>query len=291
MHYDMPLFRPPSEGENLILQATLGCSFNNCSFCSMYKSKAYRARPRDEVFADIAALARHWPGAHRVFLADGDAFGLPTDELLAIAERLAESFPALQRISAYATPLNILRKTPEELERLKASKLSLVYLGIESGSAEVLKRIGKGVTPERMGESIAKARAAGIKISATVILGLGGQRLAEAHMAETAALVNQAPPHYLSTLQLTVLPDVAAGFMARWDGDFQFQDDDGVLAEQHRLLELLAPPHPVIFRSNHASNCLPLAGNLPKDKARLLAEIERAMVIDGYRRPIWMRGL
>jgi len=287
----MPLFRPPSEGDNLIVQATLGCSYNHCSFCSMYKGKVYQPRDRAELFAHIDDLARHWPDARRVFLADGDAFTLPTGELLAIADKLHRTFPDLQRISAYATPLNILRKSPDELAELKAAKLNLLYLGMESGSAEVLRRIAKGVTPDRLAEAILKARQAGLKISATVILGLGGKAWSDSHADDTAALVNQAPPHYLSTLQLTLMPDAAPGFLERWDGAFEALDDDGVLAEQRRMLEGLSPEYPVIFRSNHASNCLALAGNLPKDKARLLAEIESAQSGAAGLRPRWMRGL
>jgi len=289
--YDMPLFRPPSEGDNLIVQATLGCSFNQCSFCSMYKSKRFVARPLEQVFAHIDALARMDPTAHRVFLADGDALALPTEALEAIAAKLAATFPGLQRISAYATPGNLLRKTPDELARLKAAKLSLVYLGVESGSREVLRRISKGATADGMVEALDKARSAGIKVSATVILGLGGKRLAEEHAEATAALINRAPPTYLSTLQLTLMEDAAPNFLARWEGSFVPQDDHGVLIEQRRLLAALDPPHPVIFRSNHASNCLPLAGTLPRDKARLLAQVDGALAGTNALRPEWLRGL
>jgi radical SAM superfamily enzyme YgiQ (UPF0313 family) len=289
--YDMPLFRPPSEGDNLIVQATLGCSFNQCSFCSMYKSKRFVARPLEQVFAHIDALARMDPTAHRVFLADGDALALPTEALEAIAAKLAATFPGLQRISAYATPGNLLRKTPDELARLKAAKLSLVYLGVESGSREVLRRISKGATADGMVEALDKARSAGIKVSATVILGLGGKRLAEEHAEATAALINRAPPTYLSTLQLTLMEDAAPNFLARWEGGFVPQDDTGVLIEQRRLLAALDPPHPVIFRSNHASNCLPLAGTLPRDKARLLAQVDGALAGTNALRPEWLRGL
>lgn len=291
MFYDMPLFRPPSEGDNLIVQATLGCSYNQCSFCSMYKSKQYVARSLDTVFTHIDALARQWPDAHRVFLADGDAFALPTEQLAAIAAKLAATFPNLQRISAYATPLNLLRKSPEELARLKAAKLNLLYLGIESGSAEVLRRVAKGITPERLAEAILKARAAGLKLSATVILGLGGKAWSDDHAAATAALINQAPPHYLSTLQLTLTAEARPDFLARWDGRFEFLEDDGILREQAALIAALAPTAPVIFRSNHASNCLPLAGTLPKDKARLQSEITLAQTGEARLRPNWMRGL
>ncbi|OIQ97158.1 coproporphyrinogen III oxidase [mine drainage metagenome] len=291
----MPLFRPPSEGDHLIVQATLGCGYNQCSFCSMYKGKPYRARPLDEVFAHMEALAQAWRGrtdqVRRVFLADGDAFGLPSAHLLAIATRLRVLFPHLARLSAYATPLNILKKSDEELARLKAAGLGLLYVGIESGAAEVLRRVAKGITPDGLAEALTRARAAGIKLSATVILGLGGRAFSARHAAETAALVNRAPPHYLSTLQLFLQPEAEAGFLGRWDGDFTPLDDDGVLAEQRALLTALAPPAPVIFRSNHASNCLALAGTLPKDGPRLLAEIAAAQGGRGPLRPAWMRGL
>ena len=291
MFYDMPLYRPPSEGDNLIIQATLGCSYNQCGFCSMYKSKSYRERPLEAVFADIAEAARAWPDARRVFLADGDALGLPTDHLLAIAGRLAAVFPALTRISAYGTPINLRRKTPEDLGRLRAARLSLLYLGIESGSSEVLKRIAKGVTAEGIADAIAKARAAGMKVSATVVLGVGGKARAEDHAAATALLVNRAPPNYLSTLQLRLAPEVADGFLARWEGGFVPQDDAGMLAEQRLMLERLDPPSPVIFRSNHASNCLALAGTLPKDRSRLLAEVGGAETSGERLRPRWLRQL
>lgn len=291
MPYDLPLYRPPSEGDNLIIQATLGCSYNQCSFCAMYKTKTFTARPLDDIFADIDHFAAVWPAAHRVFLADGDALVLPTETLEAIADRLADRFVNLQRISCYATPVNLLKKTPEELARLRAKRLSLVYFGIESGAPEVLRRIAKGVSVERMAAALVKARDAGLKVSATVILGIGGRRWAEEHARATAALVNQAPPHYLSTLQLMLPDEVRADFLARWEGDFQFQDDDGVLAEQRMLLDHLTPPAPVLFRSNHASNCLPLAGTLPKDRDRLLAEVDQAIADQQRLRPVWMRGL
>jgi radical SAM superfamily enzyme YgiQ (UPF0313 family) len=291
MFYDTPLYRPPSEGDNLIVQATLGCSFNQCSFCAMYKSKEFVARPIAQIFADIDRLADMRPEGTRVFLADGDALSLPVEALLAIAEKLAARFPNLQRISAYATPSNLLRKSHDDLLLLRAKRLTLVYIGIESGSAEVLRRVAKGVSVSGMAEALTKARAAGLKISATVILGLGGRRWAADHIAETAALINRAPPHYLSTLQLILPLEVREAFLARWDGGFEAQDDSGILAEQRLLVAGLAPASPVIFRSNHASNCLALAGTLPRDRARVLAEIDAASAGRDRLRPDWMRGL
>ena len=288
--YDFPLWRPPSEGDNLIIQATLGCRFNRCSFCSMYKQKSYQARPLDAVFADIDQAAREWPDARRVFLADGDAYNLPAETLLAIAARLKERLPALQRISAYATPFNILGKSPEEIAALKAARLGLVYLGVESGAERLLKAIAKG-SAKQMEAALARARETGLKLSATVILGLGGQTHWREHIEATAALINRQPPAYLSTLQLALDPAVAPGFFARFGEPFHWQDDQGILEELHLLIASLEPPAPVIFRSNHASNALPLAGTLPKDRAKLLAEIDACRTGSHALRPRWLRGL
>ena len=276
--YDLPLWRPPSEGPNLIVQATLGCSFNGCTFCSMYKTKDYRAKPLDALFADIDDAAQDWPDAHRVFLADGDALTLETDHLLAILQKLRATLPALARVSCYATPLNLNQKSHEELMALKAAGLTLVYLGVESGSDEVLKRVRKG-SAKAMESGLKKAADAGLKVSATVILGLGGQTLWREHIEQTAALINRQPPTYLSTLQLGLDADVEPRFMeafAKRGGAFTWQDDGGILQELAVLLENLAPPQPVIFRSNHASNCLALAGTLPKDGPRLVAAVRAA---------------
>jgi hypothetical protein len=289
--YDMPLYRPPSEGANLIIQATLGCSFNGCTFCSMYKAKTYRARPLEEVFTDIDAAARDWPGAHRVFLADGDALGLPADHLRRILDRLASALPNLARVSCYATPINLLRKTPAELADLRARRLTLLYVGIESGDAGALRRVRKGTTPKAMVQGLEKAAAGGMKVSATVVLGLGGRARWREHVEGTAALVNRVPPAYLSTLQLG-LEDVAVGrFHEKYGEPFHWQDDDGILAELGHLVALLDPPRPVIFRSNHASNALALAGTLPKDRARLLAETAAARAGRIALRPRFLRGL
>ena len=293
--YDMPLYRPPSEANNLIIQATLGCSFNRCTFCAMYRDKTYEARPLEAVFADIDAAAQDWPGARRVFLADGDALVLPTDILLAILDQLAATFPELARVSAYATPKNLLDKPAKELAALKARKLSLVYMGIESGANTVLKRIKKGASQTTHARALGRAREGGLKVSATVILGLGGRAAWREHIAGTAELINREPPAYLSTLQLGLEDRMAGEFLAAQEAGgeagFEFQDDAGILAEQELLLSLLDPPRPVIFRSNHASNCLPLAGTLPKDRDALLAVVAAARAGTASLRPRWIRGL
>lgn len=288
--YDYPVWRPPSEGDNLILQATLGCRYNQCAFCSMYKTKTYQARPLEQVFADLERAAAAWPEARRVFLADGDAYGLPTESLLALCRGVRARLPELQRISAYATPFNILAKSPEEIQALRQERLTLVYLGIESGADRLLKKIVKG-SSRTMAAALERARAVGLKVSATVILGLGGQSYGREHIEATADLINRHPPVYLSTLQLVLDPVVVPHFRECFGEPFHPQDDRGVLEELRLLIERLAPPAPVIFRSNHASNALPLAGTLPKDRDRLLAEIDDALSFRRGVRPGWLRGL
>ncbi|MBT8007182.1 MAG: radical SAM protein [Gammaproteobacteria bacterium] len=290
LNYDMPLYRPPSEGRNLIIQVTYGCSFNQCSFCSMYREKRYQARPLEEVFQEIEQAALQWPGAHRVFLADGDALALPTAQLIAILERLAPRFPKLARVSCYATPSNILHKSAAELERLKAHKLTLLYLGVESGAGKILKKITKGATPSGITKAMQRAYDANMKVSATVILGLGGQQYWQEHVEGTVEVINSAPLSYLSTLQLGVEPEIYGEFERKFGEPFQWQDDLAMLEEQRYLIEHIDPPKPLIFRSNHASNALALAGNLPRDRERLLQQIEQVMSGEGEVRPQLLRG-
>ncbi len=294
LHYDEPVYRPPSEGNNLIIQATLGCSHNRCTFCSMYKTKTFRARTRQEVFADIAFAAKMQPDTSRVFLADGDALALATDDLAAILDELTARFPRLERVSCYATPLDLNRKSPEDLLLLRKKKLTLLYFGVESGSSDILARIRKGANPEKLASAIDRAYIADIAISATVILGIGGQRLWREHIEETAALINRAPPTFLSTLQLRLSSEEAETFVSRFERDgtpFEPQDDLGILEEQQSLLSALNPPRPVVFRSNHASNCLPLAGTLPQDRADLIAIVATARAGAPMLRPEFTRGL
>ncbi|MEJ1355465.1 MAG: radical SAM protein [Candidatus Sedimenticola sp. (ex Thyasira tokunagai)] len=276
LNYDMPLYRPPSEGNNLIIQATLGCSFNQCSFCSMYKSKQYQARPLTTVLKDIEEAATHQPNAQRVFLADGDALALPMENLLPILDRLAESLPRLSRVSCYATPANILHKSPQELTQLRERKLSLLYLGVESGDNRILKRITKGATQRSIRRAMERAAESRMKVSATVILGLGGQNHWREHIDGTLELLNSAPTSYLSTLQLYLEEEAVTEFAEKFGEPFLPQDDTAILEEQKRLIAGLTPPTAVIFRSNHASNALALAGNLPRDRIRLLDQIKAA---------------
>jgi len=234
--------------------------------------------------------AQGWPEASRVFLADGDALALPTPDLLKILEKLAATLPKLTRVSCYATPSNLLRKKPEELFKLRQAGLNLLYFGIETGDRLLLKKITKGATPRSLNEALHKAKEAKLKISATVILGIGGSAHWQEHIDGTVALLNSAPVTYLSTLQLFLEPEVQQEFVEKFGEPFHPQDDHAILLEQKRLIAGLDPPNPVIFRSNHASNALALAGNLPKDRKRLLAQIDRVLNGEAGMRPRHVRG-
>jgi len=294
LNYSEPLYRPPSEANSLIFQVTEGCSFNHCSFCSMYRSKQFKEKRLEQVLNEIIQMAKRFPDTKKVFLADGDALVISTPNLLIILDKLYQAFPNLERVSSYALPANLSKKTLKELSLLRRKGLGLIYYGIESGSANILKRITKGATPEKMIEGLNKASDAGLTISATVILGLGGQRLWKEHIDGTAELINRVQIDYLSTLQLTLDPVIRKEFFEKFQKkgeSFIPQDDAAILQEQIRLIEKVMPEKALIFRSNHASNALALKGVLPRDRARLLSELNVASEDNSVLRPTWMRGL
>lgn len=278
INYSYPLFRPPAEADNVIIQVTYGCSYNNCSFCSMYKSKKYHVRKIEDVFRDIDTLAKNYPSANKIFLADGDALSLESNHLLEILKYLKKSFARLKRVSLYASAQNILEKSQEELELLCSHNLNLIYYGIETGSDEVLKKITKGVTSSQIVQSLNLASLSGIKISATVILGIGGEKYTLEHIADTAKIINETRVSYLSTLQLGLEEDAKDNFYRHFS-DFKMLNDHQLLNEQKRFLRLINPANKIIFRSNHASNALHLSGTLPKDRERLIREVESALDI------------
>jgi radical SAM superfamily enzyme YgiQ (UPF0313 family) len=256
----------------------------------MYRTKEFSIRPLEEVLAEIKRVSRRFPGVRRIFLADGDALAASTTHLVSILNALQEAFPSLERVSSYALPANLRKKSLEELTTLREHKLSLLYYGIETGSADLLKRITKGATPNAMIEGLRKAKQAGLSLSATAILGLGGKAYWREHIDATADLVNQLELDYLSTLQLGLDPIIREEFYKKFREPFQLQDDWGMLEEQTRLLERLDPPAPLVFRSNHASNALALAGTLPEDKEKLLAIVTLARTGRVDLRPMGLRG-
>ena len=288
--YDEPLYRPPSEANSLIIQATLGCSHNRCTFCTMYKSKKYTERSLDDIFRDIESVSGY-SGVRRAFLADGDAMALDTDTLLKITEKLNTVFPALQRISIYANPGNLLKKSEAELKSLSEAGITLLYLGVESGSDLILKKIQKGALRQHHAEAIGKAMASGIDVSATIITGLGGNELWREHIEQSALLVNEAPPTFLSTLSLMLLPESKELFTSAFEQGFTPRTDEGMLEEEKMLISMIDPGRDIIFRSNHASNALALRGTLPADRDRLVSKIDMALKGEVSTRPEWMRGL
>ncbi len=276
IEYDYPLFRPPAEANNFIIQVTLGCSYNNCSFCSMYKTKKYQARELEDVYAEIDSVANSYPDIHKVFLADGDALALSSSHLLLILKYLQKSFSKLRRVSLYASAQNILSKSKEELELLCENKLNLLYYGIETGSDLILKKITKGVTKTQIIDSLNLASSSGMKISTTVILGIGGAKYSSLHVEETAKIINATKVNYLSTLQLGLEDDAKQNFYKHFE-DFTPLNDLKIVQEQKRFLELLHPSCKIIFRSNHASNALHLAGTLPRDTEKLIQDLDIAL--------------
>jgi len=280
IEYNQPLYRPPAEANSVIIQATLGCSFNKCTFCTMYESKEFIIRPLKDVFLDIDKMASFYSDANKMFLADGDALALDTNHLVKILEYAYSKFSKLRRVSVYASAFNLHDKSLEELYLLKEKGLTLIYYGIESGSFEVLKRIQKPISNKKMCEGLNKAYDAGMKISVTVILGVAGKKHSNLHIEETAKILNQIKITYLSTLQLMLEAHTKERFIKNFDGEFELLSTKEMLEEQKYFLELLNPINKVIFRSNHASNSLALAGTLPKDKNRLVDEVN--YVIENY---------
>ena len=271
--YHQPLYRPPAEANSVIIQATLGCSFNKCTFCTMYESKNFEIRTLKDIFTDIDTMASYYQDTKKMFLADGDVLCLDTKYLIQILDYAYLKFPKLRRVSVYASAFNLYDKTLEELVLLKEKGLTLIYYGIESGSYEVLKRIQKPISSQKMIDGLNKVYEAGIKSSVTVILGVAGKEYSTLHIKETANIINQVKVTYLSTLQLMLEEGRKEKFAKNFDGKFVMLNEREMIEEQKSFLEQLNTSNKVIFRSNHVSNSLLLAGTLPKDKHRLLAEV------------------
>ncbi len=278
--YDVnpPLIRPPSEADALILQATYGCSHNNCAFCVTYRGRRFRARPIEDIRRDIDDAAAYCQGIRKVFLGDGDPLARSSEHLIAVLDYLGLRIPSVRKVSAYAAPRNFRDKTPEELIRLRQAGLTQLYIGFESGDDEVLRRIDKGTTRAEIIEACDKIHQAGIKISAIIILGLGGPTLSEQHAVHSATLINRTRPRFASALTLMLAPRTPSFEEAIDLPGFQELTPQEILRECRRFIAHVDADG-VIFRSNHVSNYLALAGTLQKSKPRLLEEIDEALAI------------
>ena len=276
MRYHGTVIRPPSEADSYILQVTYGCSHNLCTFCGTYPDKPFQVRPVEEVLEDIRLTQRTVPDIFRVFLADGNALVLSTRRLVPILDAFSAGFPNLRRISTYANARDLLSKSQDELKLLRDKRLQLVYLGLESGSDEVLRRINKGATAREMIEAVHHAKAAGMRVSIIGILGIGGTELSSQHAEATGRVVSAMDPPYLSMLTLMLVPGTPL-HRQRQDGTFHMMEPEALLGELRHIMLHLDGLSRCIFRTNHASNYLPLAGTLSKDKDRLLATLDTAL--------------
>ncbi|HET6517614.1 MAG TPA: radical SAM protein [Nitrosopumilaceae archaeon] len=290
LNYDYPLYRPPSEAQSLIFQVTLGCSFNECSFCDMYRSKEYSERPWDEVKVEIDMMAKQLPDTRRVFLADGDALNLSTDYMIKIVKYIYEKFPNLERVSCYAMPMNVLKKTPEELKQMYDAGLKMLYLGIESGSDIVLKKVTKGALAQTIIKSVKKAKDAGFTMSCMIILGLGGKKYSKEHIKGTAEVINASAPHYVGALTLYLENGIKEEFFTKYGGEFVPISDDEALNELEDLIKQIDVKDEIIFRANHGSNAYTIKGTFPQDKEAMLEKISWMKKHPEAVRPKGLRG-
>ena len=283
------VIRPPSEAGSFLLQVTYGCSHNRCTFCLTYKFTRFLPRPFEKVKEDIALAALWNPGIKRVFLCDGNAMCLPTAELERILDCLSEHFPSLERVGIYANASDILTKTPEQLSILRAKKLGIGYLGLESGNEEILIRVKKGVTSEEMIQAVVKAQDAGIDMSVIVLLGLGSNSMSEQHAKDSARAVSRMNPRYLSALTLMLLPGSPL-YREYQREEFKLMNPLSILEELRRLVADI-DVEDCVFRTNHASNYLPIGGTLSKDRDRILEVIETGIRDPSLLRPESRRAL
>ena len=276
MRYHGTVVRPPSEADSYILQVTFGCSHNRCTFCGTYPDKPFEARPMDDVLEDVALAGQRLPDTRRVFLADGNALVLSTRRLVTILDSLDSAFPLLRRVGIYANARDLLKKSDADLAALHRKKLEIVYLGLESGSDEVLRRICKEATAAEMIEAVNKAKRAEIRVSVIALLGIGGTELSAQHAEQTGRIVSAMDPHYLSMLTLMLVPGTE--LHRQWQaGTFQAMEPQNLLAELRQVITNLDGLSRCIFRTNHASNYVPLAGTLSRDKTRLLTTLDQAL--------------
>ncbi len=275
LRYEGTLYRPPSEADSLILQATIGCSWNRCTFCAMYRDKRFRVRKLEELAAEIAWVDGAFGPPQKVFLADGDALVAKASFLEALLDRLRAAWPDLRRVACYASPQALQIRTVDEMTRLREKGLTLYYLGIESGDDAVLAGLDKGVDSAEMIRVALKAHAAGVKLSTMILLGAGGRARSREHALASAAAVNAIQPRFVSTLVMT---PVAGTPLAEQDSRGAVDHLDPVeLAAELRTFLAALDCRGTIFRSNHASNWLALAGTLPKDQPALLEALDRVL--------------
>ncbi|WP_028319429.1 radical SAM protein [Desulfobulbus elongatus] len=289
MYYQGTVYRPPSEADSILLQVTTGCSHNKCTFCGMYKGQRFTITSEEIVFADIDYAARHFPHARRLFLCDGDALILPQARLRAILERIQAILPRVSRVGIYANCKSLKTKTVADLEELRRLGLGIAYMGLESGDDQTLAAINKGATAADMIAMAGKARAAGIKLSVTVLLGVAGAERSLIHAEATGRVLSAIDPEYVGALSLMIEPETKL-YADVQAGRFVVPGPLSILRE---LRAMIAATHLKngLFHANHASNYLPVRAKLPDDKEATLELIDRALAGNLSLRPEFLRAL
>ncbi|MBI2520334.1 MAG: radical SAM protein [Bdellovibrio sp.] len=280
INYEAPVFRPPSEANSLLIQVTLGCSHNQCTYCGMYRTKKFQIRPIAQIKRDLEMAKSYFERYHispaKIFFCDGDALAAPTDFLLECLHSVHAHFPNLQRVGIYATAMNILQKSDSELQSLSTLKLNMAYLGLESGHDEILKMVVKGNSAQEMIEASLKIKRCGWKLSTILMIGLGGKEMSGEHCLSSAEIVNKTSPNFFSYLVTTPVPGTPYHTMISRGKPLTMLNEREELWEMRTILEHISEQqqNAIIFRANHVSNRVPFAGTLPRDRARLVAEID-----------------
>jgi radical SAM superfamily enzyme YgiQ (UPF0313 family) len=289
MHYEGNCIRPPSEAYSILLQVTVGCSHNKCTFCGTYTDKRFGIKEDRIILSDILFASKYMKRQDRVFLMDGDALIIPQQRLMWILDRIREHLPWVRRVGAYANAKSIKMKSPEELIQLRKNGLGILYLGVETGDAELLKEIRKGTSAEHLINMGRKVRDAGIKLSVTVLLGIAGRERSLEHARATGELLSAMDPNYVGALTVMLIPGTPLheDFTS---GKFELPDERGFLLELRKMIEHTNLSRGLFF-SNHASNYLPVKARLPKGKQQALDQIDGALRGKIGLRPEWMRAL
>jgi len=289
MHYEGNIIRPPSEANSILLQITVGCSRNKCTFCGAYKGERFRIKPDSIIMADIAFAATHCRRQRRIFLCDGDGLIVPQKRLMNILQEIERQIPWVTRVGAYANCKSLKMKTFDELKALKAHGLGILYMGLETGDDVTLKKINKGAASEEMIQMGKKARAAGIKLSITVLLGIAGKSRSYIHACETGRVLTAIDPEYVGALTLMLIPGTPL-YQDYRDGKFFLLEPDDMLNELKTMIEATELTKG-LFHANHASNYLPIKARLPKDKAKTLGLIDKALAGKIGLKPEFLRAL
>ena len=289
MHYEGTVIRPPSEADSILLQVTLGCSHNKCTFCGTYRGKRFDIKKDDVIFEDIEFARKYCRRQNRLFLCDGDALVIPMRRLVPILEKIRDRLPWVERVGVYANAKSIKMKTDEELARLRKLGLKIAYMGLESGDDKVLEAIRKGANADKMITMGKKLKKAGIKVSVTVLLGLGGRKGSLDHARETGRVLTAMDPDFVGALSLMLIPGTELHDQYV-KGDFQLPGAEEMLTE---LGAMIAATNLTdgLFHANHASNYLPIRAHLPQDKEKTLELISQALAGKVPLKPEYMRAL